>query len=417
MHAKSYTTDRIRCKHENKNVFRRKLSANFTTVPNELFDHGLSLEAVGLLTYLLTRSHDWRVIPNQLRDKFGCGRDKIYRLLDELIAAGFVHRSHSRYGGCSYTVFDQPTDPLPEKPEQAIQEPLPEKPEVEPLPEKPLPEKPDALPNTERYQERTEKKKAPKTEGVRVRVREPDPEKPEQADPKELAPEALAPRPNPELDLFEAGKPQPAEVHMNGCHRQQAKEGRGHPRKEAGQQVDDAFERFWAVYPKLVGKLAARKAFDKALKIATAEKIIAGARRYASERHDQNEQYTKHPTTWLNAGGWMDAPGANRPHHEKTMAELTDEISRQIDEDNGLAPGTTELQRDFEHRRAGLRELYPAWMGKEGEEMLAKELAQLDKELAEGLARLAESSKCAADNAAPVNGFDLDLAPDEYTRH
>jgi hypothetical protein len=230
-------------------------------------------------------------------------------------------------------------------------------------------------------------------------------------DPEELAPVALAPtEPKPEqANLFEAETTRP----RNG-HRQEAKEGRGHPRKASKAASDDAlFDQFWAVYPRQVAKLAARKAWDKAVEIAPAEKIIAGARRYARERQDANPQYTKHPATWLNGGGWMDAPGANRPHHEKTFGELTEEMGRKIDEDNGLVPGTTELHREAEHRRACLRELY---RGMGSDEILAEELAKLDKELAEGLARLADS-KCAADNAAPVNGFDLDLPPDEYTRH
>jgi hypothetical protein len=204
---KSYTGESPQCKPDaeasrKKNISRRKLSANFTTMPNELFDHGLSLEAVGLLAYLITRSHDWRVIPNQLRDKFRCGRNKIYQLLSELIAAGFIRRSKSRDGSIRYTVFDQPTNPNPQNGDQAIGDPFPQNGDQAPFPQKPDPQNGDALPNTERYQRRTEKKEAPKTE--RARAREPLPEKPEQA------------------NLFEAETTRP----MNG-HRQEAKEGRG----------------------------------------------------------------------------------------------------------------------------------------------------------------------------------------------
>jgi Helix-turn-helix domain len=46
----------------------------------------------------------------------------------------------------------------------------------------------------------------------------------------------------------------------------------------------DGFEQFWAAYPKHVKKLAAEKAFAKALKIANADVIIAAAARYAGER-------------------------------------------------------------------------------------------------------------------------------------
>jgi hypothetical protein len=74
----------------------------------------------------------------------------------------------------------------------------------------------------------------------------------------------------------------------------------------------DAFERFWAVYPRRVAKEAARKAFAKAVANGTAvETLIAGAQRYAAERKDQDPKYTKHPATWLNGGCWEDElPGA-----------------------------------------------------------------------------------------------------------
>lgn len=67
----------------------------------------------------------------------------------------------------------------------------------------------------------------------------------------------------------------------------------------------DRFDDFWKAYPLKVKKLAARKSWDKSLKLAKPEVIIKGAIRY---RDDPNRkpQYTSHPTTWLNAGSWMD---------------------------------------------------------------------------------------------------------------
>jgi hypothetical protein len=75
------------------------------------------------------------------------------------------------------------------------------------------------------------------------------------------------------------------------------------------QQIEAAFRRFMAVYPKRVAKLAARKAFATAIKQgADPEAIIAVAARYATERAGQDARYTKHPTTWLNGGCWEDEP-------------------------------------------------------------------------------------------------------------
>jgi hypothetical protein len=77
-----------------------------------------------------------------------------------------------------------------------------------------------------------------------------------------------------------------------------------------------AFEEFWRVYPRRVGKSAARRAWDKAIKARViAGTIIAGARRYAAERSGQDPAYTAHPGTWLNAGRWDDEP---EPHGRRT---------------------------------------------------------------------------------------------------
>jgi hypothetical protein len=79
----------------------------------------------------------------------------------------------------------------------------------------------------------------------------------------------------------------------------------------AAREVAEAFGRFWAAYPKHVGKLAAEKAFAKALKLADAEALIAGAKRYAAERAGQDPKFTKNPATWLRDGCWTDEPAAS----------------------------------------------------------------------------------------------------------
>jgi biotin operon repressor len=70
------------------------------------------------------------------------------------------------------------------------------------------------------------------------------------------------------------------------------------------------FEAFWHAYPKKVDKLRAEKLFANLLKSkrASVEQLIAGANRYATERAGQDPTYTKHASTWLNAGGWLDEP-------------------------------------------------------------------------------------------------------------
>jgi hypothetical protein len=69
----------------------------------------------------------------------------------------------------------------------------------------------------------------------------------------------------------------------------------------------DPFDEFWAAYPRKDDKKRARAAYTKALREASPEEILAGARRYAGDPN-REARYTKQPTTWLNAGAWGNEP-------------------------------------------------------------------------------------------------------------
>ncbi len=65
------------------------------------------------------------------------------------------------------------------------------------------------------------------------------------------------------------------------------------------------FDQFWQAYPRKVGKLAARKAFDKAIRNgATLTQILAGIGLYLQYKPVYADYC--HPASWLNAGRWMD---------------------------------------------------------------------------------------------------------------
>lgn len=66
---------------------------------------------------------------------------------------------------------------------------------------------------------------------------------------------------------------------------------------------DAEFEAWWALYPKKVGKIAARTAYDKARKGAPAEALRDGVKR---TRWPAEARYIPNPATWLNQGRWMD---------------------------------------------------------------------------------------------------------------
>ena len=65
------------------------------------------------------------------------------------------------------------------------------------------------------------------------------------------------------------------------------------------------FDDFWQTYPRRQGKAAAIKAYEKALRRADVEEILAAAHRYATDPN-REDQFTAHPTTWLNQDRWLD---------------------------------------------------------------------------------------------------------------
>jgi len=74
-------------------------------------------------------------------------------------------------------------------------------------------------------------------------------------------------------------------------------------------QYSDDFLRFWKVYPKRVGKLAAYRAWQYTLKkgLADAEQIIEAAYIFVkTEQGRGDRQYIPHPSTWLNQGRYDD---------------------------------------------------------------------------------------------------------------
>lgn len=91
--------------------------------------------------------------------------------------------------------------------------------------------------------------------------------------------------------------------------------------QQANVNLEREFVNFWEAYPRKVGKLAAHRAFLKARRSASADDILAGARRHAAAMADKEAQFVPHAATWLNGGRWMDAPekaasGEYRPYRD-----------------------------------------------------------------------------------------------------
>ena len=72
-------------------------------------------------------------------------------------------------------------------------------------------------------------------------------------------------------------------------------------------KANTPFDLFWKVYPLKVGKVSAKKAWDKAVEAEDPDLVILGALQYAQDPN-RHPSYTAHPSTWLNAGRWTDDP-------------------------------------------------------------------------------------------------------------
>jgi len=76
--------------------------------------------------------------------------------------------------------------------------------------------------------------------------------------------------------------------------------------RSATQQAAEEFGRFWAKYPRKVGKLAAEKKFGAARKRASFDELMAGVDRYIATKPAWAEWC--YPKTWLEQGRWLDEP-------------------------------------------------------------------------------------------------------------
>ena len=72
----------------------------------------------------------------------------------------------------------------------------------------------------------------------------------------------------------------------------------------------DAFEQFWALYPRRTGKLAAWRVWERVSRkspVVTEDGIIAALQKQLDGGHFSTDvKFVPHPRTWLNQGRWDD---------------------------------------------------------------------------------------------------------------
>lgn len=89
-------------------IFKSKLSDNYVTLPNvTIQDVSVSWEARGLLAFMLSLPSDWAIHKSWLEEQAeGCGRDKLNRIIDELITAGYLVKQQKRSDAGKFAEID-----------------------------------------------------------------------------------------------------------------------------------------------------------------------------------------------------------------------------------------------------------------------------------------------------------------------
>ncbi|OOE71716.1 conserved phage C-terminal domain-containing protein [Salinivibrio kushneri] len=97
-------------------IVRAKRNQRFTVIDNTVYaDNQLSFQAMGLLSYLLSKPDHWKVSVEQLvkvtdGTEKKTGKEGVYNILRELKKSGFVVTKKHASGKMTYTVYDTPSD-------------------------------------------------------------------------------------------------------------------------------------------------------------------------------------------------------------------------------------------------------------------------------------------------------------------
>ncbi len=99
-------------------IHKGPVREQFTQIPNATHrDTSISLQARGLLGYLLSLPDDWIVRPKQLAEDNGIARNTAYKIINELKESGYIIQVQDRsvsgkFGSGDYLVFRSKEDAL-----------------------------------------------------------------------------------------------------------------------------------------------------------------------------------------------------------------------------------------------------------------------------------------------------------------
>ena len=88
--------------------------------------------------------------------------------------------------------------------------------------------------------------------------------------------------------------------------------------------MSDEFDAWYALYPRKVAKGAARKAYAKAIKLASQDVLCAAVTALAGKGTEK--QFIPYPATWLNQERWLDEE--SKPSDQKLIKDTERVFSR-----------------------------------------------------------------------------------------
>lgn len=279
---------------------------NFTLISNRLArDPEIPIEAKGI--YLFMRSHrdGWRMTLERIGEALGISKNRASKYLRVLIESGYIireqgHDDSGHFGNVEYIIM---SEPCPKNEEPVATSANSANAQVAPLPKNPADGK----------------------TGVRVF----DPYK------KTI---------HKKTNLFKEDHEEDSPIAGDG-----ADDAGASPIETPAPDVDE-FDEWWATVPRKVSKGQARKAFKAARKKADLGTLIDGmvSARERWAREGREKRYLPHPSTWLNAEGWLDedgewspAPAVGASGGRETAREMYERLSThtQAGSSSGARPG------------------------------------------------------------------------------
>jgi hypothetical protein len=95
------------------------------------------------------------------------------------------------------------------------------------------------------------------------------------------------------------------------------------PEEKKKSETDICFDRFWAVYPRKVGKDAAWRAWQKRRPSEELTNTILAALAWQKQQDNwirESGRYVPNPATWINQGRWQDEPQNTPRVNDRTIA-------------------------------------------------------------------------------------------------